>query len=199
MQIIVTDDYQMMVMAVNAPKSAADGSLEFSEPASLQIVARKHYEAIDQNGNVRGVGLNFSAFVGAGDKIKLRLVAAPRTEFTAAEINAARKNTRVCVVDHEQYNKGEFCFDGTLDEVAASLTAIRESIPAEFRDAATCCVDSNGGYEGSHYAHIEVSYWRPETDSGVTERLQRDQTALYLREREERAKLAALKAKYAEA
>jgi hypothetical protein len=49
--------------------------------------------------------------------------------------------TTVTVVSQAQYDSGPFDFgasykDGTLDEVIKSLLAIREMVPAEYRDSA---------------------------------------------------------------
>jgi hypothetical protein len=62
------------------------------------------------------------------------------------------EDLRACAMHFRQYK------DGTLDEVIKSLLAIREMVPAEYRDSARCGIDSVGSYEDSHYATIEVSY-----------------------------------------
>jgi hypothetical protein len=105
----------------------------------------------------------------------------------------------VCV--QEQYDEGLFDFgntfeDGTLDRVIRSLEAIRESIPEEYRAAATCGIMSESGYEGSHYARIEVSYDRPETDEEMQRREKRDRDHEAAIRREERALLKRLQNKY---
>jgi len=74
---------------------------------------------------------------------------------------------------HEQYERGPFVFDGLLDEVIASLAAIRELIPPEYRERAKCSISSVGSYEDSHYAQIAVTYWRPETPDETAEREER--------------------------
>lgn len=89
----------------------------------------------------------------------------------AGEVDALNKRATVTVTvaNHQLYDDGPFYFgetftDGSLNKVIASLEAIRDSIPPEYRDAARCGIDSESGYEGSHYANIEVTYSRPETD-----------------------------------
>ena len=77
---------------------------------------------------------------------------------------------RVCVLDQEQYSSGDFLFDGKLDDVIASLQKIRDKIPEEYRAVADCDIDTSSGYEGSYYAHIEVNYWRPQTEAEIAER-----------------------------
>lgn len=132
----------------------------------------------------------------------MRRIAPPQTKFSASEINKARRETRISVLDEEQYDGGTFNFgasytDGTLQTVLDSLIAIRDSIPKQYRSKARCNIDSSSGYEGSHYAHIEVSYDRPETDDEVVTRLQDEATETMIRERNERAQLEQLKSKYA--
>lgn len=91
--------------------------------------------------------------------------------FTEAEIATARRSKRVTVCDQEKYDEGPFHFEGTLADVIASLERIKQEIPAEYQEIATCEIDSNSGWEDSHYAHIEVTYERPETDQEVAARL----------------------------
>lgn len=111
-----------------------------------------------------------------------------------------RKSKTVVVCSQEQYDPGQFSFDGSLNAVIESLQVIRNSIQAEFRDTAVCEIDSHASYEDTHYAHILVTYSRPETDEEMTEREER-----YMRKlneakrrakRRELAMLATLKAKY---
>ena len=124
----------------------------------------------------------------------------PIVQMTAAEIEAARATIIVTVADHERYDSGPFDFgDGTagsLDRVIASLVTIRESIPAEYRDAAFCEFRSQSGYDGDHSPSIEIDYRRPETDEEVIARVSLGRYRATLKELEERAALASLKAKY---
>jgi hypothetical protein len=97
---------------------------------------------------------------------------------------------RVCVVDQEKFDVGPFNFGaaydrGTLDAVISSLQAIRDSIPEQYRESASCEVGSESGYEGEHCAHIRISYDRPETAEEAIER----QAKRAARIDEERARL----------
>ena len=51
-----------------------------------------------------------------------------------------------------------------LMEFSEWLQAQIATIPEEFRETAAIEVDSEDGYEGSHYASISIVYWRPMTD-----------------------------------
>lgn len=102
-------------------------------------------------------------------------------------------DTRVTVVDHEQFDDGPFKFNGTLDEVIFSLTNIQASIPEQYRATATCEINSVLSYEDSTYANIKVTYVRPETDEECKareemERRQRDFAVRHEREQYERLK-----------
>ncbi len=70
------------------------------------------------------------------------------------------------------------------------------SIPEEYIDNAEIEFDSVSGYEGEHYAHISISYTRPETDE---EKLKREESTKAMAERtkaNELRQLAELKLKY---
>lgn len=71
-----------------------------------------------------------------------------------------------------------------------------DSVPDERRDTLRIELSSESGYEGSHYASIEISYTRPETPEEVFIRLAKRTELVAQNEREELAALAALKAKY---
>jgi hypothetical protein len=77
-------------------------------------------------------------------------------------------------VEQEQYEGGPFIFDGSLDDVIASLIAIRDAIPPEFRENASCLIDASGGCYESNLAAIEVKGWRWETDDEEREREARE-------------------------
>lgn len=84
---------------------------------------------------------------------------------------------RVHVVSQEKYDEGPFFFggefeEGTLKAVINSLEEIRNSIPEEYRDKASCEINSVSGYEGSHYAQIAVFYTRLETPEERNKRLE---------------------------
>ena len=90
-------------------------------------------------------------------------------------MSTSKITKRVCVVHQEKFDVGPFNFGasyekGTLDAVISSLQAIRGSIPEQYRESASCEFDSEGGYEGEHYANIRISYDRPETAEEAIER-----------------------------
>jgi hypothetical protein len=57
-----------------------------------------------------------------------------------------------------------------LAEAIEWLQGILATIPEEHRDSAKIEIDSTGGYEGSHYATIEIEYSRPPTEADIAER-----------------------------
>lgn len=71
-----------------------------------------------------------------------------------------------------------------------------ESIPSQYRDSARVELDSRAHYEDSHYASIEITYKRPETEDEEAQRLAAEKQRLGYAEAAERRTLAALKAKY---
>ena len=110
-------------------------------------------------------------------------------------------STKVTIVDQERYDGGPFEFgssyeSGSLNRVIDSLLAIKEQIPAEYRDIARCEISSSGGYEGSHFASIEVNYERPETPDETVDRERQEQATILDAERKQRATYEALKAKF---
>lgn len=111
----------------------------------------------------------------------------------------SRDSVRVILLDAEQHDDGFPDFD-KLDDMIAWATALRDSVPPEFRDKINVCFDSVCGWEDSHYAHIQVWYFRPETDEEMAVRTaaehRNQERAAAIRQREELALLAALKAKY---
>jgi hypothetical protein len=105
---------------------------------------------------------------------------------------------RIEVHSQEEHDGGTFVFNGTLDEVMASLNAIREKIPDPYRATAECEFGSVSGYEDSHYAQIYVFYVRPSTDEEEAAEDARNAAWESEKRRKELAQLAALQAKYAE-
>lgn len=142
-------------------------------------------------------------WVPEGDKpVTLRFKKLPDPKLSKAQIDKARQKTTVYVAHQEKHDGGPFCFgtsyqNGTLQKVIKSLLKIQASIPKEYRAKARCEIDSESGYEGSHYASIEVSYERPETDAEVIRRVQTDAERTRLTMRREKAELENLKRKYA--
>lgn len=183
-----------------------DGTLSIwgkARAVSVTTNRGEFIEAVDPDGNVLhegGDGQWFYVPV-TKEKTKLRFKKLPDPKLTKAELDKARKSTTVTVADQERYDGGPFEFgasytDGTLDRVIESLEKIRASIPAQYRNKARCEIDSESGYEGSHYAHIEVSYERQETDEEVIERVKIDRERARIMESAERAQLDSLKSKY---
>lgn len=113
--------------------------------------------------------------------------------------------TQVTVVQQERYDAGPFDFgaiyeDGTLDNVIHSLMAIRDSIPEEYRADARCEIGSESGsesgYECSHYASIEVRYYRPELPEETSRRLATEREMAEAEIAKARAQYEMLKAKF---
>ena len=80
------------------------------------------------------------------------------------------------VCDQERYDGGPIDFgasytDGSLLKVIGSFQKALASIPKEYRAKARCEIGSKSGYEDSHYAHVEITYERPETDAEVIARV----------------------------
>ena len=79
-----------------------------------------------------------------------------------------RQQKRVTVFDQEQHDGEWPPTDAT--EFAAWFAGKLGEIPGEYMASAKIEIDSAGGYEGSHYGHIEIYYDRPETDDEMTSR-----------------------------
>lgn len=201
--IIVKNECHIMSLGYApgaAPKLVRPATVVCEEAQSLQVAAVRYYEAVDASGARVAAGRQFQLLANKGDKITFRRVKSPRSKFSKAEIAKARKKKTVTVVDQDRYDVGAFCFgasytDGTLRKVIATLKAIEATIPAKFRASARCGIDSRGGYEGDHFAHIEVSYSRPETDAEVVERIQQEMIGAHLQQEAEQAEYERLKAK----
>lgn len=182
-----------------------DGSFTTTDDYCRPMIsADTMHEAVDQNGNTLGWGKQFPVWpIRKGTTVAVKPIKPPREKPTAAEIDGARQTTRVVVADQEQYDGGPIDFggysDGSLLRVIGALQVVLDSIPAEFRASARCEINSTGGYEGSHSAHVEVTYTRPETDEEVVARLEEQSIVAMMKEREGRAQLAQLQAKYGSA
>jgi hypothetical protein len=72
---------------------------------------------------------------------------------------------RITIFNQEQYD-GDWVPEKLSDALQWLQLKLQE-IPAEYRDSAIIEIDSAGGYEGSHYGHIEIHYTRPETDNEI--------------------------------
>jgi len=74
----------------------------------------------------------------------------------------------VSVFDTEQYCKS--WMSENLMEAVEWLKSKLESVPEEFRHSAKIEIGSVGSWEDSHYATIEITYERPETDDEMRAR-----------------------------
>lgn len=107
---------------------------------------------------------------------------------------AIRRQKQVVVVNAEQYDPD---FPPTpLLEFQAWLEAMIEDIPEEYRGTATVEFDSAGSYYDSHYAKVEISYYRPETDEEWAARRADVEARLAAQQNAERAAYEALKQKF---
>lgn len=101
---------------------------------------------------------------------------------------------RITVFDKERHD-GEWPPEDAAGAIAW-LSEKLESIPEAFRSTAKIEFDSVGSYEGSHYARIEITYSRPETDEEETNRMQAEEARQHRQRQEELDTLARLQAKY---
>lgn len=101
---------------------------------------------------------------------------------------------KITVFDKEQYD-GEW----PPEDAAGAIAWLSEkvaSIPEAFRSAAKIEFDSVGGYEGSHYARIEIAYTRLETDEEESDRMRVEEARQQRQRAAELDTLARLQAKY---
>lgn len=108
-----------------------------------------------------------------------------------------KQNKTITVFDQEQYD-GEWPSENAADFISFFNGKIEE-IPAEHRHTAKIEIDSVSGYEGSSYAHIEISYTRLETDEEEQARERQEQARKDSARQRELNELAKLKAKYPDA
>ena len=104
------------------------------------------------------------------------------------------RQVSVTVFRAEQYDgKAPFSYDTKLVDVIAWFQQKLEEIPEQYRANAVCEIGSTGGYEGSTYWTIEITYDRPETASERGERIAAAEAqAIEKREREIAAAKATL-------
>ena len=83
---------------------------------------------------------------------------------------STHQNTKINVCDVEQYDGGWPTRNtpSLLVDVIAWFSNKLAEIPEQYRADARCEIDAVSGYEGESYAHIEISYERPETDKEMT-------------------------------
>jgi hypothetical protein len=191
MGMFLKDDLKITVM-IGSVQWEGKG-LRFKEDSFAQIDGAGWFEA-HIGDTVLGRGRSFILAVPAGALVEFRPMKSSREKFSAEEIEAARKSKTVLVVWQEEFEKGEFVFDGMLDEVIASLARIRERVPEEYRALARCEIDSDVECDNPP-ARIKITYCRPEIDEEVTKRLQSELIQNEMREREGRAVLARLEKK----
>jgi hypothetical protein len=181
----------------DAPQKEGDDWV-FAHFGTVMVAAGRPH-AVFTNGEMVASGLSMSVVATAGDRVSVKRIVPPRNDYSKDEIRKARQKTTVRVVRQQIHDSGPFNFgatyhDGTLDKVMTSLAKIRQSIPAVYRKTARCAIDSESGYEGSHYASISVTYERPETDAEVVSRLQGESIDREVKAAEKRKAYAALKA-----
>ena len=113
-----------------------------------------------------------------------------------SEIDALviRQEIREAVVSAEAYDPDFPPSD--LAGFIAWAEGLLDDIPEEYRATATVEIGSVGSYYDSHYANIEVTYRRPETDEEWEARKKSVMDRANAAEEEERRILAQLKAKY---
>src|SRR5581483_5199751 len=186
---------------------AAPRSAERTEEEVLAF-AREHFgEATDRIGNIIiGDDDDTREMWMVGNGYARLMWPSPRRQrigrpVSEDEIRRAKRRgkVRVTVCNQERCDEGPFNFgesysDGSLAKVLKSLEAIRDSIPEPYRAKARCEIDSNSGYEGSHYAHIEVTYERPETDEEWAKRKAELQERIAFHTAKKRQQLERLKA-----
>lgn len=100
----------------------------------------------------------------------------------------------VILFNGEEYDEG--FPPRPIDEFISWLNGWIEKIPAEFRDQSSIEIDSNGGYEGSHFANVKISYRRPETDDEIGKRQAEWDAAVCAKENHERAEFERLKRQF---
>ena len=100
----------------------------------------------------------------------------------------------VTLFNQERYD-GEWMPE-KLTEAIAWLQKFLEQVPEECHQAASIEIGSTGGYEGDHYATIEISYERPPTAEEKQERLNKEQRDQVAQEANERRAYERLKTKY---
>lgn len=191
MSMFYRDGLTIMVMTGKAEWEGE--GIRFSEDGCLQVGGDWIEALVDGAVVARGCAVLVGA--PAGSLVEFRPMKPSRSDFSADEIEAARKSKTVSVVSQEEFDDGPFVFDGTLDAVIASLHEIREKVPERYRKAARCEIKGEQEY-GNPRAVIAITYSRPETDEEVSERLRSELLRKESKEREERAALEMLQKKY---
>lgn len=108
--------------------------------------------------------------------------------------NSERKLAQVVVFSKEKYD-GEW----PPEDAAGFLAWLQEKlskIPPEHMASAKVEIDSASSYEDSHYASLEITYWRPETDEEMAWRQEEIRRQEEMRRARDLDLLAHLKARY---
>lgn len=124
--------------------------------------------------------------------VTLRYKTLPDPGLSRSVINKARQTVTRYLVDDMPYSAG---VPDNLPKLIEWLKSKMAEMPAASRKGATCRFDTSMSY-GETYPHVEVSYTEPETDEEVIRRVQIERERARLSDNAERAKLAALKAKF---
>lgn len=106
-----------------------------------------------------------------------------------------KQKIQITVFDKEQYDDGDWPpanFPKCVEWFAEKL----ESIPAEYRVSSQIEIGSEGGYEGSHYSHISITYWRTETNAEEKKREGEEAARRDNTKRRELMELQRLQSKY---
>lgn len=103
-----------------------------------------------------------------------------------------KQQVQIKVFEKGQYGD-EWPPEAAADYIAWFQAKVAQ-IPEEYRAAARIEIESDEGYEGSHYGTITISYWRVETDEEVAARCQKNAIWRANRERELAYELERLRA-----
>lgn len=102
--------------------------------------------------------------------------------------------TKVTLFRQQRYD-GEWMPENA-EKAIKWLQNIVAQAPPKFRSAVKIEIDSESSYEGSHYASIEISYWRPPTAVEIAKRRAAAKAQANEARQREIDTLKALQAKY---
>jgi hypothetical protein len=204
MDITVIDGSFAVSMLRNAKYAwNKDGSLvlkDIKTPLNVTTFRGTFVELVNSKGDVLQEGGDGEWLWLPESKVTvtLRHKALADPKLSKAQIAKVRRKTTVHVVNQECYDGGPINFgasytDGTLLKVIASFQKVLTSIPKEYRKKARCQIDSESGYEGSHYASVRIEYTRPENDDEVVERVKIERERERLAKRAKQAQFEQLK------
>jgi hypothetical protein len=101
----------------------------------------------------------------------------------------------VVLLNAEQYDEG-FPKDKNARDFIKWLEGMIDQAPPEYRDSVYIELDSESGYEGSHYASIKIAYRRPETDAEFAANIADYERVQAEKDRHDKAEFERLKSKY---